>query len=68
MFLMILFDWISHIRICGLLFINYYFLIKGLGPFYKRNFVKFLIDFRELESLEIMSLDWVSDSHFSNEL
>ena len=45
-----------------------YFLVGGLDSVYKRNFVKFLVDFRELENLEIMSLDWVSGSRFSNGL
>ena len=44
------------------------FLTRGLGPVYKRNSVEFLIDFKELKSLEIMSLGWPSSSHFSNGL
>ena len=44
---------------------NYVF-DKGLDPVYRRNSVEFLIDFRKLENLEIMSLGWVLGSRFSN--
>ena len=49
-------------------YINYYFLTGGLGPKYKWNSVEFLIDFRKLENLEIISLGWALGSRFSNGL
>ena len=49
-------------------FINCCFLTGGLDLVYKQNSVEFLIHFRELENLEIMSLDWVLGSRFSNGL
>ena len=64
-------DWISHDGIwglCGEMIYKLCFLIGGLGSVYKWNFVEFLIDFRGLESLKIMSLGWASSSHFSNGL
>ena len=45
-----------------------YFLVRGLDSVYKWNSVEFLIDFQELENLEIMFVGWVSGSRFSNEL
>ena len=44
------------------------YLIGGLDPVYKRNSAEFLIDFQELENLEIMSLGWILGSCFSNML
>ena len=44
------------------------YLIRGLDPVYRRNSVEFLIDFRKLENLEIMSLDCVLGFYFSNGL
>ena len=54
-------------------FVDYIFYIncifdRGLDSIFKRNYVAFLVDFRELKNLEIMSLDWISSSRFSNEL
>ena len=49
-------------------FLNGCFLIGGLGLKYRRNSVEFLIDFQELENLEIMSLGWILGSRFSNGL
>ena len=43
-------------------------MADGLDPVYKRNSPECLVDFRELESLETMSLGWVLGSHFSNGL
>ena len=40
------------------------FLTRGLDPVYKWNSIKYLIDFWELESLEILSLDWASSLLF----
>ena len=41
------------------------YLLGGLEPVYKWKFTKFLVDFQELESLEIMSLDWILGFRFS---
>ena len=47
-------------------FINCYFLAGSLGPIYKRNSVEFLIDFWELEYLEIVPNRLGKGSRFSN--
>ena len=60
--------WISRIGIYGLYVLQTLDLTGGLDPVYRTNSVEFLVDFRELESLEIMSLGWVLGSHFSNGL
>ena len=49
-------------------FINCTLFDMGLGLVYRRNSTKILIDFWELENLEIMYLGWVSGSFFSNGL
>ena len=64
----ILMNWISFLGICGYRFINCYFLAGGLDFVYRQNSIEFLVDFWELENLEIMSLGWVLGSYFSNRL
>ena len=45
-----------NIKIYGLYVLQTVYLTGGLDPVYKWNSVEFLIDFWELENLEIMSL------------
>ena len=57
----------ENLRVLQIVFQTVY-LIGDLDPVYKWNFVKFSIDFLELENLEVMSLGWALGFRFSNKL